>query len=309
MRVPTAQESMELKDVAREQMEHVARAGGLSEGGESPSRGSNSSSLDLAPRVSVMKIVISTLVMVGVAMSIICLFSDMFGTGESIIDHLLEFGARSWTVFFVVVAYATFMYLLDVSYWSGLAGQVFRRLTLLGLAAGMCVLAISLIREEPYMPLTVFIFLLPTAALAIRFTGLRNNNAAGVAWVLGTSFLVAAVVCLLLWVLWVRSPSAPSFPRRQARAPLLPRRPARRPTLRPSARPSPALAPPRPHDLTAPASPRPCARRSCTARGTTTTRGGKTTGSTFPTSPSATTPTTSTARTRRWRAGRWSTAS
>jgi len=150
-----------------------------------------------------MKIVISTVVMVGVAMSIICLFSDMFGTGESIIDHLLEFGARSWTVFFVVVAYATFMYLLDVSYWSGLAGQVFRRLTLLGLAAGMCVLAISLIREEPYMPLTVFIFLLPTAALAIRFTGLRNNNAAGVAWVLGTSFLVAAVVCLLLWVLWL----------------------------------------------------------------------------------------------------------
>ena len=69
----------------------------------------------------------------------------------------------------------------------------------------MCVLALSLIREQPHLPLTVFIFMLPVAALAIRFTGLRNNNAAGVAWVLGTSFLIAAVVCLLLWVLWVRS--------------------------------------------------------------------------------------------------------
>ena len=87
--------------------------------------------------------------------------------------------------------------------YSGTIGALARRIMLLLLALATYAFGLSMVRTHPYFPLTLFIFTLPLAGLALRMTALRRCSAAGASWVLGCAFLFAAFVCLLVWVLWL----------------------------------------------------------------------------------------------------------
>lgn len=157
----------------------------------------------MAAKVGRWKIFVTMIGIMSVTLIIMLLFSDTFDTGRHVIIGLLDFGANSWSVFSATMAIALCVYLLDISYWTGSVGKVSRRVILHLLAAALIALGLSMVRELPYMPLACLLGCLPLAALSLRLTALRNNSAGGASWVLGASFLVAGVACLLLWVLWL----------------------------------------------------------------------------------------------------------
>jgi hypothetical protein len=160
---------------------------------------------DLEEVVVTWKILLSFSVMTIVSLLVILLFSDTLETGREVVDGLLEYAAvgASTSVFACMCAVALVLYVCDISYWSGVAGALARSIMLLLLALATCAFGLSMVRSHPYFPLTLFIFALPLAGLSLRMTALRRCSAAGASWVLGSSFLFAAFVCLLVWVLWL----------------------------------------------------------------------------------------------------------
>ena len=155
------------------------------------------------PRLSVPLALLTVTIMTLIAMAVVALLSDTFGAGRHVLDELLSFGAQSEALLLLVAIIVVLLYVLDISYWSGALGRLARRLTYLSLTVIVCVLCISLVRSLPYFPLAVFIFLMPLAGLAIRITALRSQTPANVAQTLGAAFVVAAVACLFVWLLWI----------------------------------------------------------------------------------------------------------
>ena len=155
--------------------------------------------------VGTWKILLSFSVMTTVSLLVILLFSDTLETGREVVNGLLEYAAvgASTSVFACMCVVALVLYVCDISYWSGAAGALARRVVLLLLALATCAFGLSMVRSHPYFPLTLFIFALPLAGLSLRMTALRRCSAGGSSWVLGTSFLFAAFVCLLVWLLWL----------------------------------------------------------------------------------------------------------
>ena len=135
--------------------------------------------------------------------AVIVAFSDVFSTGPTMIEALVDFGGYNTVIFVLVCAMVVTLYLLDISYWQGGFGKVLRALCALLLTLATIALGISLVREYPYLPLCIFILLLPVAVLVISATILRNQSASSSAWALGLAFSVSSILSLTLWVAWV----------------------------------------------------------------------------------------------------------
>ena len=155
--------------------------------------------------VSRWKVIFSFVLLTGVTLSVVTLFSDTFDTGREVVQGLIDYGmlGLSYPVAAIVFLLAVLLYISDASYWQGTCGKMTRRTVLFVLVIAVCALGLSMVREYPYLPLALFIFSLPLAGLSLRMTALRGNSAAGSSWVLGASFLFASFVCLTVWLLWL----------------------------------------------------------------------------------------------------------
>ena len=134
---------------------------------------------------------------------VMLVFSDVFSTGPAMIKVLVEFGGYNGGIFTAMCGYAVVLYLLDVSYWTGKCGKVLRRTCFLFIILSMLALGVSLVRTYPYLPLCMFILLLPAIVLIMSATLLSNESSSGAAWTLGSSFFSAGFVSLAIWMAWV----------------------------------------------------------------------------------------------------------
>lgn len=132
--------------------------------------------------------------------------------------------------FGLVVAFALLLYMLDISFWTGNFGTLMRRLALAALAVTMTAFGLACFVKIPYMPLAIFILVLPLGALALRWSIMRESSAYTVARVFGArtcsdsppplivalasssaclspcagwSFLVSSFTSLILWCIWI----------------------------------------------------------------------------------------------------------
>ena len=153
-------------------------------------------------RVPKWRLCLTIMLLIALVMVVIVCFSDIFETGPSMIAALVEFGGYNGLVFGVIAGFALLLYLLDVSYWSG-SGKILRIICIAGLTAAIILLGMSLISPYPYLPMCLFILLLPAAGLGISSTVLARQTPSGKAWTLGIAYFVASCACLTIWLLWV----------------------------------------------------------------------------------------------------------
>ena len=136
-------------------------------------------------------------------MSVLLLFSDVFETGPHVIKALVDFGGYNSVVLLIVTAMALMLYLADVSYWKGSVGRTLRAVAVVAVLSALCALGMGLVRSSPYLPLAMFIFLLPLAALALEAAFLRGASPASSAWTVGVAFLLSAFLSLGVWMMWI----------------------------------------------------------------------------------------------------------
>ena len=75
--------------------------------------------------------------------------------------------------------------MLDVSYWSGFCGTLMRRFAVAAMAITIAAFGLTCFVKIPYMPLAIFILVLPVGALALRWSIMRESSAYSVARVFG----------------------------------------------------------------------------------------------------------------------------
>ena len=90
-----------------------------------------------------------------------------------------------YTAFGLVVVFTLLLYMLDISYWTGACGRLMRRFALAALAITMATFGLACFVKIPYMPLAIFILVLPVGALALRWSIMRESSAYNVARVFG----------------------------------------------------------------------------------------------------------------------------
>jgi len=139
----------------------------------------------------------------GLDLLVIIIFSDVFSTGPMVIEALVDFGGYNTTIFCAVALLIVTFYLLDISYWNGWRGRMLRPLCALLAVASTIALGVSLVRSYPYLPLCIFILLLPATVLCLSATLLRRQGASGSAWALGLAFFVASLFSLGVWLAWL----------------------------------------------------------------------------------------------------------
>ena len=95
------------------------------------------------------------------------------------------------------------LYLLDFSYWKGPLGALLRRLCTGALLVCLAMAGLLSIDDWPMTPLVIAMLLLPFAALFLRTTIFRNNGSSDVSCVIGINFVTAALIVLVIWLLWL----------------------------------------------------------------------------------------------------------
>ena len=75
--------------------------------------------------------------------------------------------------------------MLDISFWTGNFGTLMRRFAIAALAVTMTAFGLTCFVKIPYMPLAIFILVLPLGALALRWSIMRESSAYNVARVFG----------------------------------------------------------------------------------------------------------------------------
>jgi len=143
------------------------------------------------------------LLMTALTMCVLLVFSQLFDTGEVVVQKLIEASDYVNMAFGLVVLFALLLYMLDISFWTGAFGTLMRRLALAALAVSMTAFGLACFVKIPYMPLAIFILVLPVGALALRWSIMREASAYNVARVFGWSFLASSFLSLLLWCVWI----------------------------------------------------------------------------------------------------------
>merc|ERR1740130_1803276 len=143
------------------------------------------------------------LLMTALTMCVLLVFSQLFDTGEVVVQKLIEASDYVNMAFGLVVLFALLLYMLDISFWTGAFGTLMRRFALAALAITMATFGLACFVKIPYMPLAIFILVLPVGALALRWSIMRESSAYSVARVFGWSFLASSLTSLILWCLWI----------------------------------------------------------------------------------------------------------
>ena len=145
---------------------------------------------------------VSLIVIAAISTGVLLVFSDVFKTGDAVLDKLgISTTYRNY-IAYMGVALFILLYVLDISYWPGHVGAFMRRLATLAIIAFFLAAALVSQISMPYVPLAVCLLALPLSALFMGNTIFKANDKGAVAKWLGVAFLLAALYTLILWVVW-----------------------------------------------------------------------------------------------------------
>jgi hypothetical protein len=154
------------------------------------------------------QVLTSGVVLLTCAIAVMLFFSQAFDLGDDVIGFLLNevSGARylrAIALYGGAFVGILLLYLLDFSYWKGPLGALLRRLCTGALLVCLAMAGLLSIDDWPMTPLVIAMLLLPFAALFLRTTIFRNNGSSDVSCVIGINFVTAALIVLVIWLLWL----------------------------------------------------------------------------------------------------------